>query len=83
MELNPSEMLHFGRSNVMEKYTVNGRTLKTIDVQRDLEVQVHRPLKVAMQVGRVVKKAHSMLALVGREIEYKSQDVMLQLYKTL
>eukprot|EP00061_Rhincodon_typus_P007698 g29660.t1 len=32
---------------------------------------------------RVVKKAYGMLAFVGQGIEYKNQDVMLQLYKTL
>ena len=39
------EVMHFGRSNRDRKYTVNGRTLKNIDRQRDLGVQVHRSLK--------------------------------------
>jgi len=30
--------MHFGRSNAGGKYTVNGRTLKSIDRQRDLGV---------------------------------------------
>ena len=44
MEFNPDkcEVMHFGRSNTDRKYTVNGRTLKSIDRQRDLGVQVHR-----------------------------------------
>ena len=75
--------MHFGRSNTDRKYTVNGRTLKSIDRQRDLGVQVHRSLKVAMQVEKVVKKAYGMLAFIGRGIEFKNWQVMLQLYRTL
>jgi len=45
---------------------VNGRTLKSIDKQRDLGVQVHRSLKVATQAEKVVKKAYGMLAFIGR-----------------
>ena len=49
MEFNPDkcEVMHFGRSNTDGKYTVNGRTLKSIDRQRDLGVQIHKSLKVA------------------------------------
>jgi len=59
MEFNPDkcEVMHFGRSNAGRIYTVNGRTLKSIDRQTDLGVQVQRTLKVAMQVEKVVKKA--------------------------
>jgi len=76
-------VMHFGRSNTDRKYTVNGRTLQSIDRQRDLGVQVHRSLKVAMQVEKVVKKAYSMLAFIGRGTEFKNWQVMLQLYRTL
>ena len=60
----------------------NGRTIRSIDTQRDLGMQVHRSLKVAAQVEKVVKKAYGMLAFIGRGIEYKSWQIMLQLYKT-
>ena len=58
-------------------------------VQRDLGVQVYSSLNLATQVDRVVKKAYGTQRVVGlwnvllAFIEYKSQDVMLQLYKTL
>ena len=81
MEFNPDkcEVMHFGRSNTDRKYTVN----KSIDRQRDLGVQVHRSLKVATQVEKVVKKAYDMLAFIGRGTEFKNWKVMLQLYRTL
>ncbi|PLS49478.1 hypothetical protein CYV29_15670, partial [Carnobacterium maltaromaticum] len=85
MEFNQGkcEVMHFGRSNSRVNYTVNGKVLGKIDVQRDLGVQVHCSLKVATQVNRVVKKAYGMLSFIGRGIEYKSWQVMLQLYRTL
>ena len=46
-------------------------------------VQVHRSLKVVTQVEKVVKKAYGMLAFIGRDIEFKNWQVMLQLYRTL
>eukprot|EP00061_Rhincodon_typus_P012874 g38893.t1 len=82
--LGKCEVPHFGRSNVKDKNTDNGRTLNSINAQRDIEVHVHSSLKVTAQVDRVVKKAYGMLAFLGRGIEYKSQDVvLLQLYETL
>jgi len=65
------------------EYSVNGRTLGSSEEQRDLGVFVHRFLKDAGQVNRVVKKTYGTLALISRGIDYKSREVMLELYKTL
>ncbi|GCB73461.1 hypothetical protein scyTo_0006782 [Scyliorhinus torazame] len=46
--------------------------------QRDLGVQVHRSLKGATQVEKVVKKAYGMLAFIGRGIEYKNWQLNKQ-----
>ena len=44
---------------------------------------MHSSLKVGTQVDKVVKKAYGVLAFIGRGIEFRSREVMLQLYKTL
>eukprot|EP00061_Rhincodon_typus_P002313 g17172.t1 len=49
----------------------------------DLGMQVHSSLKVATQVAKMIKKAHGMLAFISRDMEYRSRQTMLQLYKTL
>ena len=51
--------------------------------QRDLGVQIHSSLKVESQVDKVVKKALGMLGFIGQNIEYRSWDILLKLYKTL
>ena len=82
------EVMHFGRSNQGRTYSVNhrnrnGRALGRFIEQRDLAVQVHSSLKVESQVDRMVKKAFSLLGFIGQNIEYRSWDVLLKLYKTL
>ncbi|XP_059831389.1 uncharacterized protein LOC132397106 [Hypanus sabinus] len=62
---------------------INGRILGSVGEQRNLGVHVHRSLEVASQVERVVKKAYGLLAFISRGIEFKSREVMMQLYKTL
>eukprot|EP00061_Rhincodon_typus_P005338 g24722.t1 len=51
MEFIPDKrgVMYFGRSGSGGNYTVNGRILRSIDTQRELDVQVHRSLKVAAQ----------------------------------
>ncbi|XP_060710826.1 uncharacterized protein LOC132835701, partial [Hemiscyllium ocellatum] len=85
MEFNVAkcEVVHFGRNNKMMDYWANGRLLGSVDEQRDLGVHVHRSLKVATQVNSAVRKAYGVLGFIGRGIEFRSPEVMLQLYKTL
>eukprot|EP00061_Rhincodon_typus_P008564 g31281.t1 len=84
MAFNPDkcEVMHFGRSRTCGNYTVNGRTLSGIDIQRELGMRVQQ-ITEGDSVVKVVKKAYGMLALIGRGIEYKDRLVMLQLYRTL
>ena len=81
--LNKCKVMHFGRSNSGGRYKINGKTIRSIDTQKDPGIQVHRSLKVAAQLEKVVKKAYGMLAFIARGIEYKSWHMMLQLYRTL
>lgn len=46
-------------------------------------VQVHGSLKVTTQFNRKVKEVYGMHAFIGWDQEYKSWDIMLQLYKIL
>ena len=81
--LDKCEVMHFGRLNRGRTYSVNGRALRRVIEQRDLGVHVHSSLKVESQVDRVVKKAFGMLGFIGLNIEYRSWDVLLRLYKIL
>jgi len=67
----------------MKEYNIKGKTLSTVEDQKDLGVRVHRTLKSASQVEEVVKKAYGVLAFINRGIEFRSPGIMMQLYKTL
>ncbi|XP_078059894.1 uncharacterized protein LOC144485672 [Mustelus asterias] len=77
-------VIHFGRSNGMEQqYKMKGTILSSVEDQKDLGVRVHRTLKSASQVEDAVKKAYGVLAFINRGIEFRSREIMLQLYRTL
>jgi len=77
------EVIHFGSKNSRSDYYLNGERLQHAVVQRDLGVLVHESLKVGLQVQQVIRKANGMLAFIARGIEFKSREVLLQLYKVL
>lgn len=48
------DVLHFERLSVREKCAANGRTFGTIDVQKNIGMEVHYSLKLANRVDGVV-----------------------------
>ena len=77
------EVIHFGGKNRKTDYYLNGGRLGKGEMQRDLGVMVHQSLKVGMQVQQAVKKANGMLAFIAKGFEYRSREVLLQLYRVL
>ena len=77
------EVIHFGGNNRKTDYYLNGCKLREVDTQRDLGVLLHQSLKVSVQIQQAVKKANGMLAFIARGFEYRSRDVLLQLYRVL
>jgi len=55
MEFNPEkcEVIHFGRSNLTRKHSMNGGILGSSVEQRDLGVFAHRSLKPGGHVNSV------------------------------
>ena len=62
---------------------MHGRTLESSVEQRDFGVFVHRSMKAEGPVSRVVKKTYGILVFINRGVDYKSREVMLELYGTL
>eukprot|EP00061_Rhincodon_typus_P003990 g21493.t1 len=65
------EIVHMGFSKAFDKVPHGSlvQKVKSHIIRRDLGEQVHRLLKVAAQVDKVVKQVYGMLAFIG--IEYK------------
>lgn len=68
MEFNliKCEVLHYG-SQYKERVSVNGKTVNSIDVHRDLKDKSQ-----LTKVDRPVKKAYGMLDFIVNGMEYKS-----------
>ncbi|XP_069771712.1 LOW QUALITY PROTEIN: butyrophilin subfamily 3 member A1-like [Narcine bancroftii] len=69
-EMNPlSATLEVAGKNRKEDIYLNGICLGKGEMQQDLGVAVHQPLKVGLQVQQVVRKANGMLAFIARGFE--------------
>ena len=62
---------------------MNVRTLGRSMAECDLCVFDHRSLKAEVHVSRVVKMAFGTFAFINRGIDYKSREVMLELFRIL
>ena len=62
---------------------MGGRVLEVVNVESDLGVIVQNDLKVSQQCSKGVKTANKILGMINKTISYKSEVVILQLYKSL
>ena len=81
--IDKCKLIHFGRNNDSHCYKINNKELSSVDYEKDLGVIIHRGLKPEIHIADKVKKANMTLGMINRAFEYKSKDMMLQLYKTL
>ena len=66
-----------------KKYTLNNQALATVSHEKDLGVVISEDLKANQQCSQAYTKASKMLGLLNRTIIYKSQEILLRLYKSL
>jgi len=64
-------------------YTMNGQVLQQVEAQSDLGVIIRKDLKASDQCAKAYAKASRVLGMIGRNIRYKSTEVMLRLYKSM
>jgi hypothetical protein len=66
-----------------EIYETEGRNLEEVDEEKDLGVIMQSDLKWNRQCSKDVKSASRVLGMIRRSFSYLSQDIALQLNKTL
>jgi len=62
---------------------INGQVLQQVEAQSDFGVMISNNLKASDQCVKSYAKASRVLGMIGRNIRYKSPDVMLRLYKSM
>ena len=80
-------ILHLGKNNPQYLYTiVEGDTtvpLKVSESEKDLGVTMDPELCFELHIDNAIKKARTVSGMIIRGISYKSQDVMVPLFKAL
>ena len=89
LEFNVSKckIMHLGKTSLEAQYYMEVDKCKIpvqeVESEKDLGVRIDSGLNFKLHIGEVVRKANRMLGLVRRSFKFVTQDVFLNLYKTL
>ena len=75
--------MHIGTNNKLYSYNMNNATLRTDDVERDLEVIINKNGKYSEQCLMASKEANCVLCMIKRNIKCKNAAIIMRLYKSL
>ena len=75
--------LHIGGGNLNELYNMNGRPLEAVYEERDFGIMITKDLKCSKQCLNAAKAANKIFGMIKRTFTYKSEEIILQLYKSL
>ena len=76
-------VLHLGRNNPMQQYSLGVDLLGSSSVERDLGVLVDDRLTMSQQCALTAKKASGILGCIKRSVASRSREVLLPLYTAL
>ena len=74
--------LDIGVRDLNQLYNIEGRPLEAVHEERDLSI-ITQDLKCSNQCLNVVRVGNKILGLIKRTFTYKSEVIILQLYKSL
>ena len=60
--------MHFGRKNKEYEYSLDGKALSKVAVEKDLGILIFKDLKVSHQCLSAYNKANKMLGITNRTI---------------
>ena len=81
--LDKCTVMHLGSKNPECEYKMGNNILKKSRQERDLGVIMDSSGKSTEQCIMAVKKANAVLGMIKRNINFKSKDVIVKLYKAL
>jgi hypothetical protein len=77
------KVMHLGRDNIRQKYSMQEEELEVINCEKDLGVWVDDELKFDEHTEIQSKKANRILGLIRRTFSYIDKDSFCVLYKSL
>jgi hypothetical protein len=81
--IDKCSVIHLGKGNPKNQYTLGNSILKHSERERDLGVIIDKTMKFSEQVNSAVGKANSVLGMIKRNITCKNKNVITKLYKSL
>ena len=75
------KVVHFGKRNPCNGYTMQNITLKSVDFEKDVGVLIHNSLKPSLQCNTAAKKANQVLGQMSRSLSYRDKNTWISLYK--
>jgi len=76
-------VMHLGNRNKKFNYSMGDTEIKTVTNQKDLGVLVSNSIKYSEQCSEAAKAGNKILGLIRRNIQFKSKDIIVRLYKAL
>lgn len=77
------KVLHLGKKNNKNVYSLMGRLLTDATEEKDLGVTFNETFSPSINCNKVFKAAQGVIGLIRRNIRNRSKEGMLILYKTL
>lgn len=82
LNIDKCTVLHMGRNNPRNQYTMEQNALKAVKTQEHLGILMTEDLKWAPHINRVVKRANILIYLFQRAFEDRSVEMVSTIYKT-
>jgi len=76
-------VLHLGRNNPMNQYSLGADLLESSSAERDLGVMVDDRLTMSQQCALLVKKANGILECIKKSVASRLREVLLPFYSAL
>ena len=76
-------VIHLGRNNPENKYSLYNKEIKNSVKERDLGVIVDKTLKFSEQCNKAANSANMTLGMIKRNVVSRDKDIIVNSYKAL
>ena len=76
-------VIHLGRNNPVNKYSLYNKEIASSIKERDLGVIIDKSLKFSEQCNKAAKSANMTLGMIKRNVVSRDKDIIVKLYKAL
>ena len=74
------KIMHLGKKNVKEEYTMEGNALETTAAEKDIGVMIQENLKPSLHCAKTAAKANGVLGQLSRAVLYRDSNTFIRLY---